>query len=134
LKGPDSRQTRPEGASIPLSAPAMAMTMPPPITAFWVAPLEGEAAALLAVVRADVVPEAPAEAEDPPLVILNSSDIYATSQPFSIKQQGALYPTATTATSPLEQTGTAAVGASTSGGSSASAGASGTTGRGHPVA
>ena len=46
----------------------MAMTMPPPITAFWVAPLEGEAAALLAVVRADVVPEAPAEAEDPPLV------------------------------------------------------------------
>ncbi|GHJ85047.1 hypothetical protein NliqN6_1449 [Naganishia liquefaciens] len=59
--------------------------------------------------------------------ILNSSDIYATSQPFSIKQQGALYPTATTATSPLEQTGTAAVGASTSGGSSASAGASGTT-------
>ncbi|KAJ9114133.1 hypothetical protein QFC20_001649 [Naganishia adeliensis] len=45
--------------------------------------------------------------------ILNATNVYATSQPFSIKQQGALYPTATTATSPLESTGTAAVGAAT---------------------
>ncbi|KAJ9110280.1 hypothetical protein QFC19_001683 [Naganishia cerealis] len=55
--------------------------------------------------------------------ILNSSNIYATSQPFSIKQQGSLYPTATTATSPLQSTGTAAVAASSGG--AASSGASG---------
>lgn len=35
--------------------------------AFLVAPLVGDAAALLALVRADDVPELPAEAEDPPL-------------------------------------------------------------------
>ncbi|KAJ9117553.1 hypothetical protein QFC22_004403 [Naganishia vaughanmartiniae] len=50
--------------------------------------------------------------------ILNSSNVYATSQPFSIKQQGTLYPTATTATSPLQSTGTAAVAASSGGASS----------------
>jgi hypothetical protein len=56
--------------------------------------------------------------------ILNATNVYATSQPFSIKQQGALYPTATTATSPLESTGTAAVGAATGASSAASRSAS----------
>jgi hypothetical protein len=45
----------------------MAMTIPPPTTAFLVAPLEGLEAALLALVRADEVPEA-AEADEAPLV------------------------------------------------------------------
>jgi hypothetical protein len=56
--------------------------------------------------------------------ILNSSNVYATSQPFSIKQQGTLYPTATTATSPLQSTGTAAVAASSGGASSGGASSS----------
>lgn len=42
----------------------MAMTTPPPTTAFLVAPLEGLEAALLALVRADEDPEAPAEADE----------------------------------------------------------------------
>ncbi|KAJ9098227.1 hypothetical protein QFC21_004556 [Naganishia friedmannii] len=56
--------------------------------------------------------------------ILNSSNVYATSQPFSIKQQGTLYPTVTTATSPLQSTGTAAVAASSGGASSGKASSS----------
>lgn len=50
------------------AAPAIAMTKPPPTTPFLMAPLEGDAAALLALVRADEVPEVPAEADEPPLV------------------------------------------------------------------